>query len=84
MIAIYAGHYFMPVYIDREMLLAQMEMYQAEIDEAKPVKPPRPRKKPGMPTGYKYEYVECPDCGGSVPENWIIKHYKSNCTVGVR
>lgn len=40
------------------------------------------RQKTGMPSGYRFGVVTCPDCGQRVAENWIIRHMKSGCTMG--
>ena len=38
--------------------------------------------EPGMPTGYKFDAVTCPECGQPVAANWIVRHRKANCEVG--
>jgi hypothetical protein len=32
---------------------------------------------------HEYDRVECQGCGGSVAENWIIRHLKAGCGVGI-
>lgn len=36
-----------------------------------------------MSQSFTYEIVDCPECGAKVADNWLIKHLKSGCKIGI-